>query len=225
MFTSFFHLFFPRVCALCSRSLEGDEKAVCFKCLLSLPKTNSHLLPDNEIAQRFWGKVPIEAVVAFFSFEKEGAVQELLHELKYNNNQNIGRELGKFLAADLATVRGFREVDYIVPVPLHLRKLKRRGYNQSACIAEGISLGMNKPLNTGNLYRAIENPTQTHKSRTERWENVKDIFRLKDREVFANKHILLVDDVLTTGSTIEACTHAILTADNAKVSVATLAVA
>ena len=225
MLRSFFQLFFPRICSVCHQTLVAGENAVCFKCLFSLPKTNLHLRADNDVEKRFWGKTPVAAATAFFRFEKGGAVQKLLHELKYKDNQDVGREMGKFLAADLTASPRFQAVDYIVPVPLHEKKLKKRGYNQSRCIAEGMSEIMKIPMNTDNLYRAVENPTQTRKSVFERWENVKDIFQLENKEIFADKHILLVDDVLTTGSTIEACAHAVLTAENAKVSVVALAVA
>ena len=218
-------MFFPKNCAVCHQTLVAGENAVCFKCLFALPKTNLHLQIDNEVEKRFWGKVPIGAATAFFQFEKGSAAQTLLHELKYRDNQDVGVELGKFLASDLSASPRFQDIDYVVPVPLHEKKLRKRGYNQSECIAEGISAVLQVPMNADNLYRAVETQTQTRKSVFERWENTKDIFLLKNKEIFADKHILLVDDVLTTGSTIEASVHAVLTAENAKISVVTLAVA
>ncbi len=149
----------------------------------------------------------------------------MLHELKYKDHREIGIELGRFLAADLTGTPRFQGIDYIVPVPLHRNKQKKRGYNQSECIAQGMSEIMQVPVDTDNLQRIIENPTQTRKSVFERWENVKGIFELKDKEAFVGKHILLVDDVLTTGSTVEACAGAVLAAEDARVSVVTLAVA
>jgi len=217
----FFNLLFPQVCVACGDALQKNEEYICLKCLYHLPKTNFHNISENEMEQRFWGKAPIERATAFFHFNKESSVQKILHQLKYKGNKEIGELFGKQLGIEL----NYQDVDVIVPVPLHAKKLRKRGYNQSEWIAKGIAQKWNKPLDVDNLYRAIENPTQTKKGLYERWENVNDIFKLKNSAAFQNKHVLLVDDVMTTGATIEACAKAILQSENAKVSVVTLAIA
>ena len=219
-FPHFFNLLFPQVCVACGDALDKNEEYICLKCLYHLPKTNFHNISENEMEQRFWGKTPIERATAFFHFNKESSVQKILHQLKYKGNKEIGELFGKQIGIEFCW-----NVDIIVPVPLHAKRLRQRGYNQSEWIAKGISKQWNKPLDVENLYRAIENPTQTKKGLYERWENVNDIFKIKDSAKFRNKHILLVDDVMTTGATIEACAKAILQSGNTKVSMITLAIA
>ena len=220
--SEFLNLIYPKICITCDRLLNKDEKIICLKCLYHLPKTNFHLQNDNEIEQRFWGKIPIVRATAFFHFQKGSPYQKLLHHLKYKGEKEIGQVLGEYFAVDLMS-SDFAKVDVIVPVPLHRNKLKKRGYNQSEWIAKGIAEKLQKPLDTDTLFRVIENPTQTKKGVFERWENVEGIFEIKNRETFKGKHVLLVDDVLTTGATIVACATAILQCEGASVSVATLA--
>jgi len=224
-FPHFFNLLFPQVCVACEDALDKNEEYICLKCLYHLPKTDFHNVPENEMEKRFWGKTPIKRATAFFYFRKDSSVQKILHQLKYRGNKEIGELLGKHLGIELSQSADFRNVDVVVPVPLHANKLRKRGYNQSEWIAKGMAQQWNKPLDVDNLYRAIENPTQTNKGLYERWENVNDIFKLKDNTVFRDKHILLVDDVMTTGATIEACASAILQSENVKISVVTLAIA
>ena len=215
-------LFYPNICAACSEPLVQNEQLLCTTCRYELPKTNYHTNPDNEVAQIFWGRVPITYASAHFYFQKGGRVQELLHKLKYKGQQNIGIELGKMIGRDLRS-SPFNEIDVIIPVPLHKNKKKKRGYNQSECIASGLSEALKKPLNTDTLYRIVANPTQTKKHRYERWNNVEGIFDLTDPEKIADKHILLIDDVITTGATLEACASTLLLARNVKVSILALA--
>ncbi|MDR0871886.1 MAG: ComF family protein [Prevotellaceae bacterium] len=225
IFSALLSIFYPNTCATCGDLLEKHEKCICLKCLYHLPKTNLHLQKDNELEQRFWGKVPIFRVAAFFYFEKGSPFQKLLHHLKYKGEKEIGIMLGEYMGVDLRQSADFAAVDVVVPVPLHRNKMKTRGYNQSELLAKGIAAKLQKPLDTDTLFRAIENPTQTKKGVLERWENVEGIFCVKNKETFADKHILLVDDVLTTGATIAACAAALLQCENAKVSVASLAAA
>jgi len=224
-FPHFLNLLFPKICVACADALEQNEEYICLKCLYHLPKTDFHNVSENEMEKRFWGKVPIERATAFFYFSKNSSVQKILYQLKYRGNKEIGESFGKYLGIELSRSADFRNADVIVPVPLHAKRLRKRGYNQSEWIAKGIAKQWNKPLDVDNLYRAIENPTQTNKGLYERWENVNDIFKLKDNTTFRNKHVLLIDDVMTTGATIEACANAILQSENAKVSVITLAIA
>ena len=222
---SFFELFYPNLCLICGESLVTGEIQLCLKCQSQIPKTNYHLLPENPVEKRFWGKVPVANASSYFFFQKGSDFQKLIHELKYRGNREIGTILGKYAAVDLLENPEYHDVDWIVPVPLHPKKLAKRGYNQSEMICNGISVILEKPVNTSNLVRVQENTTQTKKSVYERYENTQGIFHLTNPEEFRDKHILLVDDVLTTGSTLEACIQTLLLAENCKVSVFTLAVA
>lgn len=223
-FLDFIGLFFPRICASCNKNLMRNERFLCTQCLCELPKTYFHTDAENEVAKNFWGRVPIENATAHFYFQKGGHVQKLLHKLKYKGQKEIGIELGKIIGFDLAET-SFSLVDLVVPVPLHKSKLHKRGYNQSECIAKGISEILKIPLDTKSLVRSVANPTQTKKHRYERWTNVDGIFTITDIQNITNKHILLIDDVITTGSTLEACIEALRIAPNVKVSIAVVAIA
>lgn len=221
----FLDLFYPNLCCICKENLMSGEEVVCLKCVNDIPCTNFHKQKDNEIEKRFWGKVQIERGTAFYFFQKGSKYQKILHLLKYKNGKEIGFVFGKYAASELSESADFSHFDYLVPVPLHPSKFQKRGYNQSEQIALGLSEILNIPLETKNLFRAIANPTQTKKSVYERFENTDGIFKIHDKNVFAGKHVLLVDDVLTTGSTLIACAKAILESPDAKVSIFTLAVA
>jgi len=190
-----------------------------------MPKTNYHLELDNTVEKRFWGKVPVYRATSYFHFYKGSPFQQLLHELKYRGNKEIGRVMGRFAGVDLLDTDDFASIDVIVPVPLHPKKQLKRGYNQSEWIARGLSEALNKPVDATHLTRIKENATQTKKSVFERYQNTQGIFALNDVTVFEKKHVLLVDDVLTTGSTLEACALALMESNFVKVSVFTLALA
>jgi ComF family protein len=190
-----------------------------------MPKTNYHLEKDNAVEKRFWGKVPVYRATSYFHFYKGSPFRQLLHELKYRGNKEIGRVMGRFAGIDLLDTDDFASIDVIVPVPLHPKKQLKRGYNQSEWIARGLSEALNKPVDTTHLIRIKENATQTKKSVFERYQNTQGIFALNDVTVFEKKHILLVDDVLTTGSTLEACALALMESSFVKISVFTLALA
>lgn len=225
IFNSFINLLFPNLCVACDENLVKGEHFVCLKCLNEIPKTNFHLQKENSVEQRFWGKVPIEKATSYFFFQKGSKFQHLLHELKYKNNKEIGEYLGKYSASELINHSFLQNIDLIVPVPLHPKREAKRGYNQSEWICKGISEITQKPMSARNLIRNRENTTQTKKSVFERYENTQGIFEVKNPAEFADKHILLVDDVLTTGSTIEACMQELQKVENVKISVFTLAVA
>ena len=218
-------LFFPSICVTCGNRLVKQEKFVCLDCWLDLPVTNFHFEPENKVAQLFWGRVQVENATAWFHFRKGSNYQQLIHCIKYKGMKEMGLECGKRLGFSIAESEGFKQVDVIVPVPLHPKKLRKRGYNQSEWIARGISEALQKPVEADNLYRKIHTTTQTKKTRLERWKNVEGIFEIKNSELFAGKHILLVDDVATTGATLEACTVPLLKCDDTRVSIATLAYA
>jgi len=187
-----------------------------------MPRTNFHLITPNPIELTFWGRVQIEKATALFFYRKGSIYQKLLHNLKYKKSAAIGIELGRILGADVNNANYFSEIDYIVPVPLHPKKERQRGYNQSLMIAKGLKELLNKPIIEGVLIRTHYSDTQTKRGRFERWENVNELFAVKDPSQFESKHILLIDDVITTGSTIEACASKILECKHAKVSVAAI---
>jgi ComF family protein len=217
-------LFYPQLCITCDRKLVTQEKFICLHCLQDLPQTQFHAVPDNKIAQLFWGRTCVENATSWLYFRKGSRYQKLIHYLKYKGMKEIGEEMGKLFGEELKN-SPFQETDIVVPVPLHPRKLKQRGYNQSEWIARGIASSLNKSLMVNNLTRNIFTNTQTRKNRFERWQNVEGIFSVCNPSVLSQKHILVVDDVVTTGSTLEAAVVALLQAGAAKISIATLACA
>ena len=221
----FINLMFPAVCIVCGNALLQNEHQLCLSCLNDIPKTNYHLIDENPIEKGFWGKVRIHRATSCFFFEKGSPFQKLLHMMKYKGNKEIGELMGKYAAADLLDSPDFTSIDIIIPVPLHPLKYRSRGYNQSEWIAKGISSVLQKPLDCSTLIRVRENPSQTLKSVFERYENTEGIFELTDKLLLEGKHVLLVDDVLTTGSTVEACARALLETKRIKISIFTLAVA
>jgi len=223
-FNDFFNLFFPDLCVVCNEHLVNQEKLICTKCLYKLPKTNFHLHKDNPVSQVFWGRVPIENATGYFFFHKGSTYQHMMHKYKYHGYKEIGYVLGKSFGSQLRESH-FNTIDVIVPVPLHKTKLKKRGYNQSEWFGMGLAEALEKPIDTKNFMRSIATETQTRKSRFERWKNVEDIFTVVNPELLMGKHILLVDDVVTTGATLEACAHKLLEIPETKISIATLAVA
>lgn len=220
-----YYLFFPAVCQGCGNELLGNEKTICTTCLSFLPKTKFHLIINNPMEQKMAVRVRIEQAIAMYYFNKGGVVQNLLHALKYRNQQEIGVMLGKLFAREIEDQRWLPSVDVVMPVPLSIQKIRMRGYNQSECIARGLATYLQKPLDTQSLIRVRHTATQTHKTRAERLINVADAFSLTQAAMYTNKHILLVDDVITTGATLEVCAAAILKIPGLKVSLACLAYA
>jgi ComF family protein len=216
-------VFLPRTCAACGLPLKDWEECICLTCMAGLPLTRFHQDPSNPLAEVFWGRVRIEQAVAWFYFRKGSAYQEVLHNLKYNNRPDIGIFLGKQLGYELKHSTVFIRPDIVVPVPLHRKKPSKRGYNQSEKIARGISVALDVRLDTKNLYRSAKTDTQTRKSRFDRYLNVSGKFAIRDPATIENSHILLVDDVVTTGATLEACAEALLSVPGVKVSIATVA--
>ncbi|MDR3694502.1 phosphoribosyltransferase family protein [Mucilaginibacter sp.] len=221
----FVSLLFPELCAACGESLVANEHLICTSCRITLPYTNFHLQPDNIVAQQFWGKIILEGGFALFYFAKGGKVQNLMHRFKYKGQKEIGNLLGEIAGAQLIKNEVFKTVDIIVPVPLHKKRLRQRGYNQSACFAEGLAGQLNAAVAEYNLVRPTATETQTHKSRFDRYENMQEVFSVLNPEELKNKHVLLVDDVITTGSTLEACGAQLLKVEGLKLSIATIAYA
>ncbi|MCY1720625.1 phosphoribosyltransferase family protein [Prolixibacteraceae bacterium Z1-6] len=218
-------LFFPALCTTCGDRLATQEKYVCMNCWHDLPVTNFHQNPENKVAQLFWGRVEIENASSFFSYKKGSRYQHLIHYLKYKGLKELGFETGRKFGFALTESAKFTSVDVVVPVPLHPKKERKRGYNQSRWIAAGIAAVLHKPVSENNLFRKTFTSTQTRKNRFERWQNVDGIFGIHTPNEFSEKHVLLVDDVVTTGSTLEACAYQLLKIPNTKVSIATLAFA
>jgi len=227
LFSDFISLIFPDTCFSCQRVLKKGENKICTHCRANLPFTHIHKQnpKDNLVTQKFYGKVPIEYGLAFLKFSKDSKVQHLLHQIKYNQQPELAEMLGLWYASELRE-QGFHEkFDYVVPVPLHPNKLKIRGYNQSDYFGAGLSKPLEKELATDLLRRNTHTSTQTKKSRLERWKNVASIFEITNPTKIQNKSILLVDDVITTGATLEACAKALLEAEAAAISVASIAIA
>ncbi len=220
-----FWLVYPELCVSCEKPLNTGEKCLCTACRFHLPKTNFHLEQVNPIFKHFWGKVKVEGAAAYFLFTKGEKVQYLIHLLKYKKRKDIGVFLGELYGYDLKKSKLFSSVDVIIPVPLHPKKLRKRGYNQSECFAEGLSQSLKVPYDTKSLKRNTETQTQTRKHRFERFENVNNVFKVIKPEQITGKHILLVDDVITTGSTLVACAEALLEQPGTTVSIATIAYA
>ncbi len=221
----FISLLYPSLCVVCGRNLYRNESLICTHCLYHIPKTNFHFLKDNPVSRLFWGRVPVESAASYYFFEKGSRFRVLIHKMKYRGQKELGYEIGRIYGTELKSSRLYNRVDLIIPVPLHPRKQRKRGYNQSEWIAMGIAESMEKPLDIKSLFRAVDTVSQTKKNRYERWKNVEDIFQVNQTDKLINQHILVVDDVVTTGSTLEACARAILQVEGTKVSCVTLAMA
>lgn len=219
IFHNFLSLFFPDLCVICRQRLNDGESHICTECILLMPKTNFHLQADNRLEQFFAGRIPFEHISAFAYFVKGGSIQQIIHELKYNHNPEIGHLIGKLCGDNIKDSRFISSVDLLVPVPLHPKRQKKRGYNQSFEICKGISDITEIPIDDHTLIRKINNSSQIKNSRFDRWKNVEDIFSITNEATFCNKHILLVDDVITTGSTIESCAKEILKCTGSKISI------
>jgi ComF family protein len=221
----FINLIFPNICACCGNSLWKHEKVICTFCDFHLPRTNFHLERDNPVSRTFWGRVQIESAAALYYFNKGNRVQTLIHQLKYKGRKDIGNILGEKYGAYLKHSPFFNTVETIIPVPLHKKKRMKRGYNQSEEFANGLGKSMKCRVDLHSLVRSVSNETQTRKSRYRRWQNVKDTFTVAHPEQIQGKHLLLVDDVITTGATLEACLLALSAVPGVKISIATIAFA
>lgn len=217
-----FSLFYPKLCLVCEIKKPAQGEILCLACQHKLPRTDFHLDPENALMQRFWGRLPLHAAASLFYFIKGGRTQQLIHQLKYNNKPAVGIRFGQSYGNHLKNSPLFRGVDCIVPVPLHPRKRHQRGYNQSETFAQGLSASMGKPYFGEALKRRDFTQTQTRKGRLERMNNVMEAFTLKNGKALEGKHVLLVDDVVTTGATLEACGIRLLTAKDLTLSLATI---
>jgi len=219
----FFSLIYPPACEACSEKLYGGEELLCAVCWFSLPKTGFHAGKENPLTRLFWGRVSIETGTALFYYTKGGKVQKLVHRLKYKGGTDLGFFLGRQLGLVLSKTDLYSSIDYIVPVPLHRKRLRKRGFNQSEVIGMGLSSVMGIPVNPGILFKGSSTQSQTRKRRFMRWENVESAFEVSPGQDLKDMRLLLVDDVITTGATLEACASK-LTEKGARVWIATIAV-
>lgn len=223
MLSALLHLIFPNNCLACGNEVSHQLKDICLKCRNELPLYSENSSKENRLKKMFWGKIELEKASAFLKFEKYGKVQELIHQLKYEGKKELGITLGQLAAEKLKKDAFFNGIDYLVPVPIHPLKEKVRGYNQSQYIAEGIQQTSDVPLNKELIIKQIHRPSQTKKNRFQRWKNVSSTFQLQNTKGMEGKHFLLVDDVLTTGSTIEACALELQKIEQVKISLLAMA--
>lgn len=221
---SFLHLLFPHVCAGCGSDILNEESVLCMRCMDAMPETNFEIHANNPVEKIFWGRLPLVGATAQFYFTKESLMQHLMHQFKYKRNKELGLQLGRIMGEKIKASARF-EVDALVPLPLFPAKEKRRGYNQATLLCEGMAETMNIPVLDKAIIRPQHTETQTKKGRIERWKNMEGKFILSDPGALRNKHVLLVDDVITTGATLEACGNELLKAGGVQLSVATLCVA
>jgi ComF family protein len=224
VYESIIYLFYPKICLYCNKPLNRYENIICLDCFTRLEFTNHATWKENPVAKLFYGKVPLTHAMALIKYEKHTLIQKLLHELKYHQHPEIGQWLGRMLGQEILKSPYLKDVEILIPIPLHPKKQKIRGYNQSEMICEGIkeAIPMLK-IYTDVIVRKIFTETQTNKKTWERYQNVKEVFALEHEEKIKNKHILIVDDVITTGSTIEACAKLLLPKEGTKVSAASIA--
>jgi ComF family protein len=225
LLSDLFWLVYPETCIACGRALSAGDSCICLWCRTHLPSTGFHTEEENPVAKHFWGKVQVESATAGYYFSKGEKMQRLIHHLKYEGRKDIGVFLGNLYGAALKQSSSFTKAEVIIPVPLHIHKKRSRGYNQSDYIAEGFSKSMQIPYNSKVIKRVVHTTSQTKKKRYERFENVNKVFKITQPEALKGKHILLVDDVITTGSTLTACAEALLEIPGTKVSIAAIAYA
>jgi ComF family protein len=218
-----FHLFYPKLCATCNVHLVNNESVICTFCRHDLPLTNFFDFKNNKVTQTFYGSILLEKGFSLLFYRKKGGTQKLIQDLKYKGNQEIGVFFGDWLGEILKENQEFNTVDFIIPVPLHPKKLRERGYNQITKFGEQLQHHLHKPLIENNLVRISVTKTQTFKDRFERFKNLDSKFLLQNPAFFNDKHILLIDDVITTGATLEACAKEFRKSKNCKISILTMA--
>lgn len=221
--TAFSHLFYPHNCEGCGTDTLRDDYFLCARCLHKLPETGFFGKEANPVEKLFYGRLNITNAAAAFYFTKDSLLQHVLVQLKYKSNKESGYFLGRMMGYALLQTERFNQTDILVPLPLNPKKEYLRGYNQAALICEGISEVWHKPVCADAVTRIRFTETQTHQNRVSRWQNMEGVFRVTRPEALKNKHILLIDDVITTGATLEACGSSLLEIEVASVNIATAA--
>lgn len=224
MFHDFLDLIFPRLCYGCETTLTTNEKIICTSCLHALPIADHYLESENPVEKIFYGRIPVENATALLLFEKKGVVQKLIHNLKYRGHREIGNFLGAWLGTDLKDIPAWQEIDLVIPVPLHKQKLRKRGFNQVADFGQELAKALEVQYRDDVLLKVTATQTQTIKKRFARWGSFDETFVLQHEKSLEGKHILLADDLVTTGATLEACAHKLLQVPGVKISIATMAV-
>ncbi|MGN6616868.1 MAG: ComF family protein [Ilyomonas sp.] len=221
--SDFAHLFFPHNCVGCGSDVVEQDQMLCGTCFFQLPETNFFNYPNNSVEKVFAGRIKLEAAGSAYYFTKHSILQNLVFELKYRGNKEVGLLLGELTARQMSDSKRFEEIDIIIPLPLNKQKEKKRGYNQAAMIAGGMTKILHKPVMIDAVARNVFTETQTHKDRVSRWKTMQDVFEVSKPEVLKGKHVLLIDDVVTTGATLEACGQTILNTPETRLSSATVA--
>jgi len=217
------HLFFPHCCAGCGSDVLQQDQSLCLSCICQLPLTNFHLYANNPVKDLFRGRLPLAHATSYCYFTKDSLVQQLIHQFKYNNRQEIGLYFGRCMGEALLQSIGFTMPDALIPVPLFGARERKRGYNQAHILCKGMAEVMDLPVWTNIITRHTHTDTQTRKNRVERWLNTEGRFVVHDPAAIRGKHVLLVDDVVTTGATLEACGQALLATGDVRLSMAALA--
>lgn len=225
MIKNLLNLFFPKLCYGCNYNLNDNEQHICTRCRHELPITNFHDLENNAVEKLLYGRVPVERATALLWFKKKGIVQQLLHNLKYRGQEDIGLFLGQWFGEELKETEVYKTIDVVVPVPLHKSRLRKRGYNQVHKFGYAIAHALQAEFNTSVLQKTKATKTQVFKDRLKRWNDDNTTFSITNTTHLKNKHILLVDDVITTGATLEACANVLLKIEGIRISVATMAIA
>jgi ComF family protein len=223
MFKNLLNLFFPKACAGCNSFLMETELVICTNCRHEIPLTNHHNTKNNEFVSRFYGRIPLEFGSALFYFHKRGILQEMIHKLKYKGHEEIGEAIGFWYAEELKVVPEMKDIDFIIPVPIHKKRLRKRGYNQVTKFGKALSESLKIDFNETILQRNIYSQTQVRKNILERSAVIENVFSAIYTDEMHNKHFLLVDDVITTGATLESCAREILKIPGAKLSIVCMA--
>jgi len=219
----FSNLFFPHICYACGRDVSASNQLLCLRCLHLLPYTRFEEYSGNPVEKIFWGRIPIQDAASIFYFTKDSIIERLLYHLKYRGRKEVGVYCGRLVGAAIDVSQRFSDVDAIIPLPLFAKKEHQRGFNQAKLLCDGIGEVINKPVLTNVMIRTEATKTQTHKNRIERWENMRHRFNLGNADMVRGKHVVLVDDVITTGATLESCAQELLKVSDLKLSILTLA--
>lgn len=222
---SLLQLVFPHVCDGCGSDLLSEESQLCLRCLYAMPETNFEKLEGNPVEKMFWGRLSLVQATAQFYFTKESLMQRLMHQLKYRGNRELGLQLGRLMGIALKDSGRFEDIDTLIPLPLFPSKEKRRGFNQATILCNGMAEILSVPVLNNIIIRPQHTESQTKKGRVDRWKNIEGKFELVNNAGIQNKHLLLVDDVVTTGATLESCGNELLKAENVRLSIATLCTA